>query len=277
MSKALRVAAVQMSSSDDWAWNLEQVAGRVQLAQQAGAQLVALPENFAYFGSESGRCELAESLDGPPGPIRQQLSELARSYQIAILAGGWAERSPDPARPYNASTLFGSDGQMLANYRKIHLFDVTLPSGKRYAESANTRAGTELCVIPFGGLSLGMSICYDLRFPELYRALAAAGANVLTVPAAFTRETGREHWHILLRARAIESTCWVVAPAQVGQHPRGRETYGHALIVDPWGRICAEAESDSPLVCADLTQTELDAVRSRLPSLAQRRLGLAAP
>jgi predicted amidohydrolase len=182
------------------------------------------------------------------------------------------EKSSDPARPFNACVVFRDDGSVGAVYRKIHLFDVDIADGARYAESAGTSPGDRAVIVPIGERVIGLSICYDLRFPELYRKLVDLGADVLVVPAAFTLHTGKDHWHALLRARAIESQCWVLAAAQFGRHPRERSTYGHSLIVDPWGTVVAEC-SDGPGVAVADIDAELTArVRAKLPSLAHRRL-----
>jgi predicted amidohydrolase len=182
------------------------------------------------------------------------------------------ELSGDDKRPYNSCVVFGPDGGLVARYRKIHLFDVELPDGSELRESAAVTEGAEPVVVEIGGFRVGLSICYDLRFPELYRALVDRGAEVLLVPSAFTLQTGKDHWHVLLRARAIESQCWLVAAAQWGRHPKNRASYGHALIVDPWGTIVAECSDRVGLVIADTDRAYLERVRSMLPSLAHRRL-----
>jgi len=179
----------------------------------------------------------------------------------------------DDARPHNTLLAVGPDGETLATYRKIHLFDVELGSGGSYSESAATTPGTSVVVVEVGGFKLGLSICYDLRFPELYRALSEQGAEVLLVPAAFTLHTGKDHWHVLLRARAIEAQAFVVAAAQYGAHPGARQTYGHSLVVDPWGTVIAEASDGVGIVSATLERERLDAVRRSLPSLTHRKLG----
>jgi predicted amidohydrolase len=189
-----------------------------------------------------------------------------------LVAGGFPERTDDPERPHNTALLLGPDGSQLTTYRKIHLFDVDLGSGGSYSESAATTPGSDVVVADVLGFRLGLSICYDVRFPELYRALSDAGAEVLLVPAAFTLHTGKDHWHVLLRARAIESQAFVVAAAQQGAHPGNRHTYGHSLIVDPWGTVIAEAPDGPGIVFATLERARLEAVRRSLPSLAHRKL-----
>jgi deaminated glutathione amidase len=272
MSRTLRTAVVQLNSGDQLEANLARASTLVQVAQAQGAELVVLPENFAFFGGAGERRRIAESLQGEAGPIRRTLSELAQRLHVTILAGGWPEKSEAPDRPHNSATLYGSDGGVVANYRKIHLFDVTLPDGTRYAESVGVEAGRDLVCAPVGAFRVGLSICYDLRFPELYRGLVDLGADVLLIPAAFTLETGRDHFRLLLRARAVESQCWVVAANQWGRHPMGRTTYGHSMIIDPWGTVVAEASAREGVVVADIDGDLLDQTRERLPCLRHRRL-----
>jgi predicted amidohydrolase len=200
---------------------------------------------------------------------------MAREHALCVIGGGFPERTADAARPHNTLLAVGPDGKDLATYRKIHLFDVQLGSGGSYAESDATSAGAEIATAEVGGFKLGLSICYDLRFPELYRALSDRGAEVLLVPAAFTLHTGKDHWHVLLRARAIEAQAFVVAAGQFGTHPGNRQTYGHSLVVDPWGTVIAEAGDGVGLVTATLERARLDSVRRSLPSLTHRKLGVA--
>jgi predicted amidohydrolase len=231
-----------------------------------------LPENFAFMGEEAAKRELAERLDGAfPGPILTALTEEAIARGVWVLGGGMAERSEDPSRPYNTSVLIDPTGKIAATYRKVHLFDVSLPDGTSLRESAATCAGTEPVTAEVDGVRFGLSICYDVRFPELYRRLIDQGARVLTVPSAFTLTTGKDHWHALLRARAIESQAWVLAPAQHGKHPRGRQTYGKSLIVDPWGEVVAQASEGEGMAMATLDFAYQDRVRTSLPSLLHRR------
>lgn len=271
-SETLRVAAVQLQSQDDVAQNLAECQRLVALAQSDGAQLVVLPENFAYFGADEGKRKLAESLSDPSGPIQRALSEMARGAGAFLVAGGFPEASADFSRPFNTALVFGPDGARVDSYRKIHLFDVALQDGTILAESSGTTPGQSLLTFDIGRFRLGVSICYDLRFPELYRGLVSRGANVLLVPAAFTVHTGKDHWHPLLRARAIESQAYVVAAAQWGKHPRGRTTYGHSLVVDPWGSVIAEASDRVGVVSASLDLKYLEQVRAAVPCLEHRRL-----
>ncbi|HEY6729294.1 MAG TPA: carbon-nitrogen hydrolase family protein [Polyangiaceae bacterium] len=268
----LEVAAVQLNSRDDLEQNLRTCRELVRQASHRGAKLVLLPENFAFFSADAGRRHVAESLAGEPGPIRQAMSEWAREHAITLIGGGFPEIGPDPLRPYNTCAVVGPSGDLVASYRKLHLFDVDLSDGTRLRESEATAAGDTAQVVEVAGFKVGLSICYDLRFPELYRALADQGAEVLVVPAAFTLHTGKDHWHVLLRARAIEAQAWVVAAGQWGRHPRDRVTYGHSLVVDPWGTVVAEASDGVGLVRARVERARLDEVRRGLPSLRHRRL-----
>ncbi len=268
----LRVGVVQVNAQSDVARNLERVAALAGEAAARGAKLVALPENFAFMGeSDEQKRGAAEEIPGR-GPIFQAVSTAARELRVHVVAGGMPERSDDPQRPYNTSILFGPDGDVVARYRKIHLFDVDLPDGTRLMESAATKAGTEPCVTKVDDVPLGMTVCYDVRFPELYRRLVDGGARVVTVPAAFTLTTGKDHWHALLRARAIEDQVFVLAPAQTGKHPRGRQTYGKSLIVDPWGDVLAQCGEGEGVAVADLDFAYQDRVRAALPSLKHRVL-----
>lgn len=277
MSDTLRAAVVQLSSGNDPERNLAAAELWIGRAADAGANLVATPENTDFLGSHRRKVERAESVDGP---LIRRYAESARRHRIHLLVGSFAERDPrdpgaGPPRCFNTSVLLGPDGQVVATYRKIHLFDVDLPPDVVFRESDTVRAGADVVVARAGTARIGLSVCYDLRFPELYRRAVAAGAEVLAVPSAFTRRTGRDHWEILLRARAIENQCWVVAPAQEGRHDdRGlRESWGHSMIVDPWGRIVAEVEGPGPgMAVADLDLRELREVRRRLPALEHRRI-----
>jgi predicted amidohydrolase len=273
MSETLRVAAVQMSSQDDVAKNLARACDWIARAAGAGAQLVLLPENFAYLGPEEGKRSAAEPVgDAPEGPILQALADAARRAKVHVIAGGMPERAPDAARPYNACVVVAPDGKITGKYRKVHLFDVEVGDGQRYCESASTTPGDTPASVTIAGFSVGLSVCYDLRFPELYRKLTDAGADILVVPAAFTLATGKDHWHVLLRARAIESQTYVVAAAQWGTHPRGRRTYGKSLIADPWGDVIAQCPEGEGIAVADVDRAYLAQVRANLPALRHRRL-----
>jgi predicted amidohydrolase len=277
-ARELRAAAVQMNSSDEVAANLEQCERLLRAASAQGAELAVLPEGFAFLGAEGESAAHAERVDDANAPIQAALRSWSRRFGMTLIAGGLPEVSGDAARPFNSSVVYGPDGALLAVYRKMHLFDVDLADGSRHRESAGTSAGDGPVVFRAGDFGVGLSICYDVRFPELFRAEVADGAEVLTVPAAFTLHTGRDHWHVLLRARAIENQCWVVAAAQWGRHtrrgaPGTRVTYGHSLIVDPWGTVVADCSDGVGVVVAPLTKSQLERARESVPCLRHRRLG----
>jgi len=269
----MRVAVVQMTSTDDVGANLASARKFVAEAAEAGAELVALPENFAFLRREGMPIPCAQGLDGE---IVGTLRELAERHRIWLLGGSFPEAAaPETgARVHNTSVAVTPDGRIAALYRKIHLFDVDLSAqgGLVYRESERVAAGAEPVAFetPFG--VVGLSICYDVRFPELYRRLAERGARWLAVPAAFARETGRDHWEVLLRARAIENQAFVLAAAQVGDHGGGRASYGRSMIVDPWGLVLALAPDVPGPVLADCRLEEQDRIRAALPALRHRRL-----
>jgi predicted amidohydrolase len=265
----MRIAAAQMTSDSDKAKNLDVAARLIRKASESRCDFVGVPENFSWLGPEPERAANAESLEGPTLSL---MAALAREHRLCVLAGSILEEGAPGGRLYNTSVLFGPDGGRLAVYRKIHLFDVEVGDGQTYRESAAVAPGTEVVVAeaPFG--KVGLSVCYDLRFPELYRRHADAGAVLLTVPAAFTLMTGKDHWEVLLRARAIENQAYVVAPAQQGRHPKDRLTWGHAMVVDPWGLVTARASEGAGLAVAELDLEYLARVRRSLPALQHRRL-----
>jgi deaminated glutathione amidase len=271
----LTVAAIQLSSRDDVAGNLAQCRQWLERAAQAGAKLGVLPENFAFFGADEARLRLAEPLlEGgtEPAPIQRALSDWARELGMTIVGGGMPTRSDDAARPFNTAVVFGPDGRLLGHYHKVHLFDVSLSSGEHMRESSHTARGHSLATLGVAGFEVGLSICYDVRFPELYRGLVDKGAEVILVPAAFTLHTGKDHWAPLLQARAIESQAWVVAAAQWGSHPGGRRCYGHSMVVDPWGAIIAQCPDRPGFALATLDHEYQRQVRASVPSLQHRRL-----
>jgi len=265
------VAAVQLNSTPDMAHNLSRARALIAEAASRGAQLIGLPEHFAYLGPEDQKPPSAQLLNGP---LVSEFRELARKLKVFLLLGSFPELTPTEARPFNTSVLLGPQGEILASYRKMHLFDVDLAQGPRYRESQFIQAGTELAVVPLPGtpFTAGLAICYDLRFPELFRALSAQGADLLLLPAAFTLATGRDHWEVLIRARAMENLAFVIAPAQWGQHSKGRRSYGRALIVDPWGLVLAQAPDGEGVIYARLDHERLKRLRRELPCLNHRRL-----
>ncbi len=264
------VAAVQLTSSDDLAANLAAARARVDEAAGRGATFVALPENFAFLRREGRPIPCAQGLDGE---IVGHAREWARAHEIWLLAGTFPEAA-ESGRVHNTSVLASPSGEIAAVYRKIHLFDVDLSDsgGGAYVESAVIAPGKEVVVAetPFGGL--GLSVCYDVRFPELYRAMAARGARFLAVPSAFAPQTGADHWEVLLRARAIENQAFVVAPAQCGRHSPERASYGRSLIVDPWGLVLARAADRPCVIVAECDLASQDRIRASLPALQHRRL-----
>jgi predicted amidohydrolase len=272
----LTAAVIQLSSQDDVAQNLTRAVALIGDAARAGAQLVALPENFAYTGDEDGKRAIAERADGQ-GAILSRIGEAARTHGVHVVAGGMPEKSEDPSRPYNSSVLVDPRGAVVAVYRKVHLFDVDLADGTSLRESAATSAGHDVVVARVREVPLGMSVCYDVRFPELFRALERRGARIVSVPSAFTLTTGKDHWHVLLRARAIENQVFVLAPAQHGKHPKGRQTYGKSIIVDPWGDVLAQCGEGEGFAIARLDMAYQDRVRASLPCLAHRRLSVLPP
>jgi predicted amidohydrolase len=264
------VAAVQMQAGKDKAQNLEAAARLIATAAGHGAQLVVLPETFDWRGSRAGQVEAAEDL---AGPTLQLMAELARRHRIFLVAGSITERIPGDSHAYNTSVLLGPDGVQLAYYRKIHLFDVEMPGRVVIRESDAKRAGTQTVCAATALGTIGLSVCYDLRFPELYRQLATLGASIITIPSCFTYPTGEAHWEVLVRARAIENQAFVVAPGQFGRNVYGYNEYGNSMLVDPWGRVLTRASSDQEeVIVARCDFAELDRVRNELPALKHRRL-----
>lgn len=264
-----KVGVVQMTSTGNVDANLLAAERWVMAAVHDGARLVVLPECFAYLGPESGKLAIAETLP-EGGPILARMSALAGRLAIDLVLGGFSETGTSGEKVRNACVHLGPDGSVRAIYRKIHLFDVDLPDGTRLSESSTVEPGHELVVtdMPFG--KLGLSVCYDVRFPELYRGLVDRGAIALAIPAAFTLTTGKDHWHVLLRARAIEAQSYVLAAAQVGNHFGTRVSYGHALICDPWGTVLAECGEGEGVATAWIDPAVVTRIRESLPSLRHR-------
>ncbi|MGF1540560.1 MAG: carbon-nitrogen hydrolase family protein [Pleurocapsa sp.] len=263
-------AAIQMTSKPDLEKNLVEAEELIELAVRQGAELVSLPENFAFLGKEEDKIAQASVI---ADKTEKFLKKMAQKFQITILGGGFPVPVIDnPAKAYNTATLIAPNGQELARYQKVHLFDVDVPDGNTYCESTTVMAGTTLPTIytseDLG--NLGLSICYDVRFPELYRHLSSKGVDVLFIPAAFTAFTGKDHWQVLLQARAIENTAYVIAPAQTGNHYERRYTHGHAMIIDPWGVILADAGDKPGVAVAEINPHRLEQVRRQMPSLQHR-------
>jgi nitrilase len=271
MSKPV-VAAVQMTSLADVGRNLETVARLLRLARDRGACLAVLPENFSFMGRNEAERRAVVERDGD-GPAQSAVSALAREFKLWVVAGTQPIAVDGDPRPANACVVYDDAGRRAARYDKIHLFDVDLPGGREgYRESANARPGSEPVVVDTPAGRLGLSVCYDLRFPELYRRLVSEGAEIFSVPSAFTSPTGRAHWETLLRARAIENLGFVVAAAQSGVHDSNRETYGDSMVVDHWGRVLARQPRGSGVVTAALDKDGQRETRASFPALAHRVL-----
>lgn len=265
----MRVAAVQLNSNGDKQRNLAAAEGLVRAAAADGAELIALPEKWNLLAGGEQLLDGAEPLDGPSlAAARGWAADLG----VHLLAGSICERGEEGEKAYNTSVLVGPDGEDVAVYRKIHMFDVDA-GGVSYRESAYESPGTETVLAHLGGLVLGMTVCYDLRFPELFRILALRGARIVAVPSAFTLATGRDHWEVLLRARAIEDQVFVLAPNQVGEAPPHFSSLGRSMVIDPWGVVLATAPDGEAFVAAELDLAGQDRVRASLPSLANRRPG----
>lgn len=266
--KSYLAAAIQMTTLPDLEKNLVEAEELIEIAVRKGAELVSLPENFSFLGTEEEKIAQAEAI---ALQSEKFLKTMAQRFQITLLGGGFPV-PVDSNKVYNTALLIGPNGNELARYQKVHLFDVNVPDGNTYQESSTVMAGTELPPVyssPQLG-TMGLSVCYDVRFPELYRHLASKGADILFVPAAFTAYTGKDHWQVLLQARAIENTCYVIAPAQTGHHYAMRQTHGHAMIIDPWGMILADAGDKPGVAIAEINPARLEQVRRQMPSLQHR-------
>jgi deaminated glutathione amidase len=268
MAETLRVACVQMTSGPDKAANLEVAERLVGDAAAVGGELVVLPEKWNAIGPPDVLHAAAEPLEG--GESVEAMSRWAASHGVTLVGGSITESREGREKLSNTSLVFDPDGSLVAVYRKIHLFDVDV-GGRTYRESDAEEPGDEPVVADAAGWRLGLSVCYDIRFPELYRILALEGAELVTVPANFTLYTGKDHWHVLLRARAVENQCYVAAAAQVGEPWPGRPSYGRSLIADPWGIVLAEAPDEETVIVAEIDRARLRSVRERLPSLANRQ------
>lgn len=270
------IVAVQMVSGPDLTANLAEARRLIGQAAAAGAGLVVLPENFALMGmNEADKLACREHEEG--GPIQETLSSLAAEHGLWIVGGTIPLASADPARAYAACLLYDDHGERVARYDKIHLFDVTLEhNGERYLESRTTVPGDRVVVVdtPFG--RLGLAVCYDLRFPEVFRSMLDQDVELIAVPSAFTAFTGKAHWEILVRVRAIENQCYVIAAAQGGVHGNGRETYGDSMIVDPWGAVLGRRARGAGLVAAEYDHDHLVRIRRNFPAVSHRRVGAAS-
>jgi predicted amidohydrolase len=268
-TKKFSVAAVQMLAVEEKAANIAEAEKWIREAARHGARVVALPEVFVWRGVKKEERQAAEPI---PGPTSERLAVLARELGIYLLGGSILEEVPENNKAFNTSLLFSPEGSLLARYRKIHLFDVDLKEGVSTRESETRASGDTVVVIATDLCSMGLSICYDLRFPELYREMMAKGAQLMFVPSAFTAYTGKAHWEPLLRARAIENQSYVVAPGQFGKHPKSFETHGHSMIIDPWGKILAELPDGPGVVIAEIDLDYLLRVRTELPCLEHVKL-----
>ncbi len=267
----MKAAAIQMTSGRDVARNLADAGRLIDSAVEQGAGLVVLPENFSFMGAEDGE-RLAVAEEPGNGPAQQFLAEQARRRGIWLVGGTIPVRT-DGDRAASRSMLFDPAGQCVAQYDKIHLFDVAIPGGEKesYQESATTVPGTRVVVADTAAGKLGLAVCYDLRFPALFHRLGMTGMEILSMPAAFTVPTGKVHWQPLLQARAIESLCYVIAAAQWGEHAGGRKTYGHSMIVSPWGEVMSQLQAGAGVVLAELDMIRLARIRKSFPALSHRR------
>jgi len=266
--KSYLAAAIQMTSLPDLEKNLVQAEELIELAVHQGAEFVTLPENFSFLGKEDYKIAHAAEI---ATESEKFLKTMAQRFQITIFGGGFPV-PVDTDKVYNTALLIDPNGEEVCRYQKVHLFDVDLPDGNTYRESNTVMAGTQLPSV-YGSQelgSLGLSVCYDIRFPELYRHLSQMGAEILLIPAAFTAYTGKDHWQVLLQARAIENTCYVIAPAQTGQHYALRQSHGHAVIIDPWGVILADAGDEPGVAIAEINPVRLEQIRRQMPSLQHR-------
>jgi deaminated glutathione amidase len=266
---SLRVAVAQMNSRDDKPKNIETALRLIDRAAATGARLITLPEVWTFMGPDAGKPAAAEPI---PGPLTDLLAERARRHGVYLHAGSYFETRPGEPRLFNTTVVFGPTGELVARYSKIHLFDVELDGVAVYQESAAVAPGDEIVTFDCDGFTVGLTICYDVRFPELYRILALRGAEVILHPAAFTMTTGKDHWETLIRARAIENTVYMVSPAQVGEAD-GKWCYGRSMIVNPWGTVLATAPDEETVIVADLDRALLDKVRRQVPSLRNRQPG----
>ena len=268
----MRVAAIQLCSGANIEKNLADTAAYIQAAAEDEAKLIVLPENFALL-SRDERAKVVAKEAPLQGPIQAFLAQMAKEHKVWIVGGTIPMVSPNPDKVRAACLLFNDEGICVARYDKLHLFDVTVTEKEKYAESAAIERGENIVTLQTPFAHIGFAVCYDVRFPELFRVMHTQGANLLVLPSAFTLTTGRAHWHVLVRARAIENLSFMIAAGQAGHHEAGRDTYGHSLIVDPWGNILAEADDHTPgFIAADLDFAAQDKWRQTLPTGSHRRI-----
>jgi predicted amidohydrolase len=264
----MKIALVQLCNNSDEEANLERARAHLWKGVEEGADLVLFPENLPAVWPDQHKVSEAQPLDGPRVA---RICEWASDACVWILAGSVPVESGDPERIYNTSVLISSEGRVVASYRKVHLFDVEVPGQQAYRESANVLGGDDLVVADTPWGKLGMTVCYDLRFPEQYLRLREAGASIITAPSAFTAPTGRAHWEVLVRARALDSQCFVLAPNQWGYHGGRRASYGHSMAVDPWGQVLTCLEDGEGIAVAELDLDQVDRIRQRIPLRAHRK------
>lgn len=273
MSRIIHAAVVQTCSIQDVEKNINTCRALISDAAEQGAQLIVLPENFAYLGDLKEKLRLAEELsEKSPGPILGAMIQLARQYRVNLLLGGMPIKSEDPQRFYNTSIMLNVEGRIISTYRKMHLCDLVIAGKANFHESKYVLPGEEVVTASLFNTTIGLSICYDLRFPELYRAQSKKGATILTVPAAFSAHTGKDHWMPLLQARAIENLCFVLAAAQHGQHLEKRASHGRSCIIDPWGTVLAQVPDKDGVAIAKLDMDYLERIRNDINALLHRRL-----
>ncbi len=266
-SGALSVSIVQLNSRDDKSHNIQTAMSLIDEAARAGARLIVLPEVWTYLGPEEGNRDNAEPI---PGPVTDLLADKARQHDVYIHAGSILESRPGEPKVSNTSVVIDPSGAIIGRYSKIHMFDVVLDGVASYQESNTVAPGDEIVTVEIDSVTVGLAICYDLRFPELFRILTLRGADIIILPAAFTMTTGKDHWEVLIRARAIENQVFMVAAGQVGQDSDGKWCYGRSMIVDPWGVVLTTAPDRETIISANIELEQLEKVRKQVPSVANR-------
>jgi len=264
----MKIAVIQMNSTNNKGKNIVKAKEFIDEASNKGAKLIALPEMFNFLGPNKEKLSQSETI---PGPTIKCMMNKAIEHKIYILCGSILEKSKDCRKAFNTSVFLNPQGAIIAKYRKIHLFDIKIKGESFYRESATMNSGTKVVTISTDFAKLGFSICYDLRFPELYRKLTIQGAQIIFIPAAFTLQTGKDHWEVLIRARAIENQVYIIAPAQTGSHPPGEKCYGKSMIVDPWGIVIAKASDKEMIIYSEIDLLYQNKVRKEIPSLSHIR------